>query len=322
MPLVDLPVEQLLQYQGRNPRPDGFDSFWNEALEELESVDPRAELVPRPMAAPFAQCFDLWFDGVDGARQYAKFLRPTKGDGPVPCVLDFHGYSGSSGDWFGKLPYPARGQAIAALDCRGQGGRSRDRSQVVGNTHSGHIIRGLDDALAGHPEHLYYRQMFLDTAQLARVVSQMPEIDGARLGARGGSQGGALSLVCSALAPIKKAVPEYPFLCDYKRVWEMDLAQGAYAELKSWFRAFDPRHEREDEVWQALGHIDVQHLAPRIEADVLMAVGLADAICPPSTQFAAFNKIKSSKRAVFYPDFGHEGLPGWSDIAFEFLADL
>lgn len=322
MPLVDLGVDALLEYAGRNPRPDDFDSFWNAALAELDSVPPRVEMKRHELRAPFANCFDLTFDGVDGARQYAKLLLPANSENPVPCVLDFHGYTGHSGDWFSKLPYVARGQAVAALDCRGQGGRSQDGSQVVGNTHNGHIIRGLQDALDGHPERLYYRQMFLDTAQLARAVASLPEVDGARLGARGGSQGGALTLACAALAPIKKAVPEYPFLSDYKRVWEMDLASGAYAELKSWFRSFDPRHEREDDVWNALGFIDIQHLAPRIEAEILMAVGLMDSICPPSTQFAAFNKIKSNKRAVFYPDFGHEGLPGWSDTAFDFLADL
>lgn len=322
MPLVDLPQDQLFEYQGRNPRPADFEAFWDDALRELEASNPRAELVPHPISAPFAECFDLFFDGVDGARQHAKFARPSESETPVPCVLEFHGYSGNSGDWSGKLPFVARGQAVASLDCRGQGGLSEDRSQVKGNTLNGHIIRGLQDALEGHPEKLYYRQMFLDTAQLARVVSQMNEIDGNRLGARGGSQGGALTLACSALAPIKKAAPEFPFLCDYKRVWEMDLATGAYAELKSWFRNHDPRHERAEAVWNALGYIDIQHLAPRIRAEVLMAVGLGDTICPPSTQFAAFNRIESRKEAVFYPDFGHEGLLGFGDVAYEFFGDL
>lgn len=242
MPLVDLPQDQLFEYRGRNPRPADFDAFWDDALRELEVCDPRAELVPHPVSAPFAECFDLFFDGVDGARQHAKFARPSEAETPAPCILDFHGYSGYSGDWVGMMPYVARGQAVASLDCRGQGGLSEDRSQVKGNTLNGHIIRGLQDALEGHPEKFYYRQMFLDTAQLARVVSQMSEIDGSRLGARGGSQGGALTLACAALSPIKKAAPEFPFLCDYKRVWEMDLASGAYAELKSWFRNHDPLH--------------------------------------------------------------------------------
>ena len=70
------------------------------------------------------------------------------------------------------------------------------------------------------------------------------------------------------------------------------MDQNAYAELREWFRNFDPRHEREEEVFTRLGYIDVQHLASRIQAEVLMGVGLMDQVCPPSTQYAAFNKIQ------------------------------
>ena len=66
----------------------------------------------------------------------------------------------------------------------------------------------------------------------------------------------------------------------------------------------------------------MQNLAPRIEADVLMGTALMDQICPPSTQFAAFNKIRSKKEMVIYPDFGHEALPGFMDRAFTFLSGL
>src|SRR5439155_3308348 len=144
-------------------------------------------------------------------------------------------------------------------------------------------------------------------AQLARIVMDMPEIESARVGAMGGSQGGGLTLACAALEPrIKRAAPLFPFLCDYRRVWEMDLAAGAYEELKTYFRLFDPLHEREEDVFTRLGYINNQHLAHRIRAEVLMAVGLMDTICPPSTQFAAYNKIGSPKNLVIYPDFGHE----------------
>ena len=45
-------------------------------------------------------------------------------------------------------------------------------------------------------------------------------------------------------------------------------------------------------------------------------------ICPPSTQFAAYNKITSPKKMTLYPDFGHEGLPGELDYTFQFMAQL
>jgi cephalosporin-C deacetylase len=206
------------------------------------------------------------------------------------------------------------------MDCRGQGGRSEDRGGVQGNTLRGHIIRGLDDPDA---KKLLFRQIFLDAAQLARVVMAFTEVNPARVGAMGASQGGALALACAALEPrIKCAAPVYPFLCDYRRVWEMDQAKGAYEELSLYFRAFDPRHEREDAIFEKLGYIDVQHLAPRIQAEVLFYTGLMDPICPPSTQFAAYNKITSKKNVVIYPDFSHEAFPGEPEQTFNFMLGL
>lgn len=321
MPLIDKPLSELLQYQGRNPRPADFDAYWDAALRELDATDPKPELIPTKAIHPrHSEAFDLWFTGVGGARVYAKYVRPKKASGKNPAVLQFHGYTGNGGDFSSRLAWSGEGFCVAALDCRGQGGRSEDSGKVLGNTFRGHIIRGLDDP---DPRKLAFRQIFLDTAQLARVVMGFPEVDATRVGAMGGSQGGALTLACAALEPrIRRAAPVFPFLCDYQRVWEMDLAKDAYDEIRGFFRQFDPLHQRKDEIFTKLGYIDCQHLAPRIKAEVLMYVGLMDPICPPSTQYAAYNKITSKKNTVIYPDYGHEGLPGESDQTFDFMLGL
>ena len=323
MPLIDKPLDELRTYAGRNPCPDDMDAYWDAALVEMAAVDPQVELRPAAFQAPFAECFDLFFTGVGGSRVHAKYLRPEAPAAKHPAVLQFHGYSGNSGEWQDKLALVnGLGVAVAALDCRGQfGGQSQDLASVLGTTFRGHIIRGLEDP---DPRKLAFRQIYLDTAQLAHVVAGLPEVDANRMGAMGGSQGGGLTLACAALAPdlIRRAAPVFPFLCDYQRVWEMDLAEGAYEELRQYFRSYDPLHEHEAEILTKLGYIDVQHLAKRIKGEILMAVGLMDRICPPSTQFAAYNKIKSPKKVIIYPDFGHEGLPGFADTTFQFLSGL
>ncbi|HEX6507419.1 MAG TPA: acetylxylan esterase, partial [Chloroflexota bacterium] len=149
------------------------------------------------------------------------------------------------------------------------------------------------------------------------------DVDGRRVAAMGASQGGALTLACAALEPrVARAVAIHPFLSDYRRVWEMGLDQHAYSELREYFRLFDSRHEREEEIFTRLGYIDIQHIVRRIQARVLMATGLLDAVCPPSTQFAAYNKIESEKEMLLYPDFAHEIYPGLPDLAFEFLSEM
>lgn len=319
MPLVDMPLKDLQTYRGSSPCPEDIDAYWGAAIAEMRAVDPQTELTPSEFQSPFAECFDLYFTGVRGARIHAKYLRPRNADKPHPAILQFHGYKGNSGDWSDKLAYVASGYSVAALDCRGQGGLSEDTGGVRGTTLRGHIVRGLDDS----PENLLFRQVFLDAAQLAGIVMSMPEVDADRVGAMGRSQGGALTLACASLAPrIRKLAPVSPFLSDYKRVWQMDLSERAYEDLCAYFRLFDPLHQREDAIFNTLGYIDIQNIANRIRGEVLMGTSLMDTICPPSTQFAVYNKIVAPKEIAVYPDFAHEPLPGFNDRVYRFMLGL
>ncbi|WP_416147224.1 alpha/beta fold hydrolase [Salipaludibacillus sp. HK11] len=327
MPTIDMSLDELKKYQGTNPKPSDFENYWERALGEMLAVDPEVQMVPSDFQVPFAECYDMYFTGVRGARIHVKYVKPKANKSAdtslpiekMPAMLQFHGYSMNAGDWSSKLHYAALGYAVFAMDVRGQGGQSEDVGGVVGNTLQGHIIRGLDD----HEDNLLFRHIFLDTAQLARIVIGMAEVDEDNVVATGWSQGGALTLACAALEPrIKKAAAVYPFLSDYKRVWDLDLAIDAYSDIRQYFRRFDPQHKREQEVFTKLGYIDIQHLVDRIRGDVLVGIGLMDGICPPSSQFAAYNKITSPKRLEVYPDFGHEDLPGLHDTILQYFKEV
>ncbi|MBO5008120.1 MAG: acetylxylan esterase [Clostridia bacterium] len=319
MPLIDMPLEELKTYRGVNPKPTDFDKYWEESLAEMRAVDRNVTITPAEFQSPVADCYDMYFTGVNGARVYAKLLKPKNLKEKNPAVLHFHGYNGKSGGWCYYLPYAASGFVVAAMDVRGQAGNSEDVGGNTGKTTVGHIIRGLND----DPKTLLFRDIFLDTAELADIVMSMPEVDETRVGAFGGSQGGALTIACSSLEPrINRAAPHYPFLCDYKRVWDMDMDERAYHELRVYFRDCDPRHEKEDEIFTKLGYIDLQFLSPRIKAKLKMFTGLMDNVCPPSTQFAAYNKMTCEKDVVIYPDFGHEGLPQCDEITYAWMMEM
>ena len=319
MPTIDMSLDKLKVYQGVNPRPADFDEYWDTALAEMNAIDPAPVFTPYPFGSKIADCFELRFKSTKGATIYAKFARPKKIDGKIPAVLHFHGLSGCSDSWQKLMIYASQGYCIASMDCRGQGGLSEDVGGQGGTTYSTPFSRGLE----GDPQNLLCRDLFLDTAMLARIVMGLDYVDENRVGAFGGSQGGGLTLACAALVPtLQRCAPIYPYLSDYKRVWDMDLDKGAYEGLRYYFRSCDPRHEREQEIFERLGYIDVQFLAPRIRAKVLMGTGLMDTTCPPSTQFAAYNKITSEKEVCIYPDFGHENLKGHDDVIFNFLSEL
>ncbi|MED1440444.1 alpha/beta fold hydrolase [Aeribacillus composti] len=319
--MFDMPLAQLQKYTGINPKPVDFADYWSQALEELSVQSLHYELIPAAFQTTVANCYHLYFTGVGGAKIHCQLVKPKVQKEKTPGLVWFHGYHSNSGDWVNKLAYAASGFTVQAMDCRGQGGKSEDNLRVKGSTLKGHIIRGIEDP---NPHQLYYRNVFLDTVQAVRILSSMEHVDRDRIGVYGESQGGALALACAALEPsvIKKAVVLYPFLSDYRRAQELDMKNTGYEEIHYYFRYLDPTHEREEEIFYKLGYIDIQHLADRICADVLWGIALEDQKCPPSTQFAVYNKIKSKKEMVFYYEYGHEYLPIMADRTYTFFSDL
>lgn len=320
MPMIDKPLAELKTYMGSSPKPADFDAYWDKALAELAATDPKAEFVPAKVQIKNFKCFDVYFMGTKGARVHAKHVIPEKFEGKLKGLLQFHGYSGDSGDFVNLVQYAAMGYAVFALDARGQGnGESEDVGGYGGATYKGQFIRGVENE---DPHKLLFRDIFLDTAQLARVAAETDYVDENDMTARGGSQGGALTLACASLYPnLKRAYATFPFLCDYKRVWDMDMDVRAYEELRTYFRYCDPMHEREDEIFMRLGYIDIANLAPRIKAKTTFFTGLMDDVCPPSTQFAAYNRMTCEKDMVIYPDFGHETIKGRGDVEARMMLD-
>lgn len=311
-------MEELFTLRSETPKPGDFDAYWDRALAQLDEVFPCAELRPAGPEIPGFRCAELWFTGIGGARIHARCVLPRDAK-RHPAVLHFHGYRWHCADFSQLLPFAAAGCAVFAMSCRGQGGPSQDNAAVDGPTYNGHIFRGILDA----PDKLLYRQIFLDTVQLARAAAALPEVDGDRIGVVGGSQGGGLALACAALEPrVQRAAVWYPFLCDYRRGWRLSAPESAYFELRGLFRNVDPRHEREEELFTRLGYVAVEHLAPRIRAHVRMATALCDIAVPVEAQMCAYNAITADKHLDVYPDFGHEELPGFSDIVLEEMLKL
>lgn len=320
MPCFDMPLEQLQSYTGSARLPEDFDEYWEKAIDQMKKMGAACQLKAADFSPACAECFDLTFVGVGGARIHAKYLRPVYRTNACPAVILFHGYHRNSGSWTSLMSYVCAGMAVFALDCRGQAGESEDTGSVEGITIRGHVIRGVMDQ---NPEKLLMRSIFLDGAQLARIAMAQPEIDERRVAACGASQGGGLALACAALTPkLNRVAALMPFLCDYPRAWEMGDPNGAFHELSYYFKFIDPRHEREEWFYKRLGYIDNVNLSSRIKAKTLMLTGLLDHECPPSTQFAAYNRIQAPKKILLYPDYGHEVCSDMEDETMRFLMEM
>lgn len=106
---------------GTNPCPLDIEEYWDNSIAELDSFSWDVNLTPSDFKIPYAECFDLTFTGLGGARVYAKYLRPANSPGTHPAIMEFHGYRGNSGDWTDKLKYVAAGFCVAATG-KSQGG--------------------------------------------------------------------------------------------------------------------------------------------------------------------------------------------------------
>jgi len=133
-----------------------------------------------------------------------------------------------------------------------------------------------------------------------------PEVDTLRVAVEGGSQGGALTFATAALdnRRIMACVPQIPFLSDFPDYFRI-AAWPANEFLE--FIETEKKMPRE-KVYEVLSYFDIKNLAGRINAPLLMGVGLIDDVCPPHINFAAYNQVKSEKRYIVYPFAGH-GLP-------------
>ena len=66
MPMIDMPVKELEQYMGINPKPADHDEYWDKAIAEMKAVDPQISMTKAAFQAPNAECYDLYSEGETG----------------------------------------------------------------------------------------------------------------------------------------------------------------------------------------------------------------------------------------------------------------
>ncbi|MGT2743290.1 acetylxylan esterase [Streptococcus plurextorum] len=309
-------LQDMRSYLGREAVPEDFDSFWEGFLSDRSS--PSYDLVEKEFGLSSVSCYELRFSSPKGSTLFAKCLFP-KHTQSCPVLFSFHGYQGQSPDWAEGLKYTAEGLGIVFLDLPGQAGRSTERGDYTGIMVKGQVLRGMLDG----PAQLFYTDVYRGIVDLVDIVASFDWVDDSRLYSYGASQGGALALVAGALSTkIKKVATIYPFLSDFKRVLELGNNSEAYDELFRYFKYSDPFHETEKAVLETLSYIDVKNFAHRISCPVLFVTGLEDEVCPPSTQFAIYNRLKSPKTHRLLPDYGHDSLNvKVNDLVYDFLLE-
>lgn len=300
---VDLPESQLRSYLGSGREPADFDEFWARTLAEARGFAVDATMTRAATPLVTLDVYDVSFRGFGGQLVRAWLRVPAGTDGPLPTVVQLHGYGRGRGDGIENLLWASAGYAHLELDTRGQawsGSRGATPDEAgSGPQVPGFLTRGIESA-----EQYYYRRLITDAVRLTDAAGELPLVDASRLVVTGISQGGGLALAVGGLVPgLAGVVARVPFLCDFPRATVITDARP-YKEIAEYLAHY---RDRTEAVLDTLSYFDGVNFARRGTAPLRVTVALMDAICPPSTVFAAYNSSPAPKAITVWPYNGHEG---------------
>ncbi len=270
----------------QDKQPD-FDAFWEQTLKELADVKPEYErTLLKEHSNSMRRTYRVDMKSLGGEDVCVVLTEPVK-DGKYPVMVNYMGYG--SNPWYADPS--SNPEMIEVQVCI----RNQALNRKPGEKDDW-CTRGLEDK-----ETYYYRGAFADAVRAIDFVCSLEKADTERILVQGESQGGALTLVTASLDKrIRAIAPSAPFLTDYKDYFAIVHWPG-----EPIIAAAKAKGISDEDMYRTLSYFDVKNFTDRIECPVLMAIGLQDPVCPPHTNFAGYNHIKSEKSWVCYPYAGH-----------------
>jgi cephalosporin-C deacetylase len=319
MAMFDLPLAELESYRPEVAEPEDFDAFWSATLTEARGFDLAPTLEPVENRLALLDTYDVTFAGSGGHPVRAWLHVPAGATGPLPTVVQYHGYSGGRGFPHSSTIWAQAGYAHLSMDTRGQGWKSgggsstADASPDAGRNHApGFMTSGILD-----PSTYYYRRVYTDAVRLLELTQDHPLLDPRRVVVTGGSQGGGLAIAAAGLAPLAGVelagcAPDVPFLCHFARAVTL-TDKHPYREIAEYLAGW---RDHAETAFRTLSYFDGVNLAKRAVAPALFSVALMDATCPPSTVYAAYHHYRGVDKAIsVYPFNDHEGGEGYQVAA-------
>ncbi len=281
------------QYRTVVRRPADFDAFWQELLEQAAQIPLNAtvELVPLRCTAE-AEVYLVHYDSLDGVRIAGWYCLPRERAGRLPAIVYMPGYVGE--------PAIPRESVRLGYATFGAITRGKLRSHHQFNPgFPGLLTHGIADRST-----YSYRGLYIDASRVIDFLLSRDEIDPARIGVTGGSQGGGLAISTAALRPeVCVAVAVAPFLCGFMDSIELTHTYP-YQEIRDYLRLYP---EQRAAVEETLAYFDGINFAPRVTCPIMVHFGLQDNICPAETAFAAFRALSSSDKHIYpYDGHGHD----------------
>ena len=275
-----------------------FQAFWEASVTQLRAVplNIRREKLKTPYDKTFTT-YEVFFNTHDNTQLSAFFSCPNNPQGKLPCVAEFHGGSGR-----GKIMpnIVATGVCCFSVHVRAQGGTVVDRADYgSGDFNGGLMTRGLLDK-----NDFYMRNIYLDAVRAMDVIAQLEEVDAERIVTYGGSQGGALSIVASALSGHSRKCYSYvtSYCCLHRRT---ELGSRIFCSTHEFLKSY-PQYT--DLVLDNLTYFDINNMVSLLKVPTSFCLALADEVCLPEFVYSAYYHAECQKDIMFVP-FAPHALP-------------
>jgi len=271
-------------------KPPDFDHFWADVLFQAQKIPLNATITPVPMrSTPTVEVFSVHYDSLDQVRIAGWYCLPRHRPHPLPAVVFYPGYI--SEPTFPKH-YAAKGYAAFGAAPRG---KLRSNSQVNPG-YPGLLTHNIID-----PHTYAYKGFYVDAWRVIDFLQSRPEVDSQRIGVRGSSQGGALTLLTAAMRPeVTVAAAGAPYLAGVMDAIALTNSYP-YQEINDYLHIHPKSRAAIAETW---GYYDCHNFVDRIRCPILVNVGLQDNVCPVETGYEVFRRIGSTDKQ-FYPYAGH-----------------
>ncbi|MFH1070448.1 MAG: acetylxylan esterase, partial [Candidatus Glassbacteria bacterium] len=284
----------------RSSRPPDFDRFWQATLDSLQRVPLAAEVIPDSLRSTGqVSVYRVSFASLHGVRVHGWYTLPRRRQAPYAALVFFPGYS--SGRISPQSGWSEKGYATLSIQVRGY---EVDRESYPADN-SAYMTIGVEA-----PETYIYREIVCHCLRAVSFVASRPEVDGTRIGAVGGSQGGGLALVSAGLDPrIRVVAASAPFLTDFPR--SLTMTGAPYRDL---VRYIDENPGSAERVYRTVSYFDSLIFANRIRVPVVLSAGLFDRTCPAPSIYGLYLELAATeKRIALYPWLDH--LDVWKEFS-------
>jgi cephalosporin-C deacetylase len=288
-----MPKAVPTDYRSKVKKPDDFDAFWDDVQRQTEAIPLEPEMVPDALrSSANIEVFEVFYTSLDHVRIAAWYCRPPHRTEPMPAILLLPGYQMEP-----PIPkeWALKGYATLSVAPRGKLRSNAQFNPGYPNLLTYNII----------DRHTYtYRGFYVDAWRGIDFLLSRPEVDSARIGVTGSSQGGGLTITTAAMRQeVRAAAAGAPYLCGYMDAIELTRTYP-YEEINDYLRQHPHRRQA---VADTVAYFDGINFASKITCPIIVNIGLQDNVCPPETGYALFNEIQAvDKKLYLYDGHGHD----------------